>query len=193
MKYDIENRVKDNSIVNLTDYLNVIDIYEDGDTETALELAIGLMTLGFGGEFEADSREVRRLLRNREYTASISNKNYQNKVAATKENQIAKLQLEEIAEMIRNGATQQIIADSLNVSLDTIKYRVRVMKEKYPDIYEKCKKCKKVGVSVHDKDDENDNEKENEKENGSGNDTHHNPLSIEHLFEEIKRREAAGE
>ena len=101
--------------------------------------------------------------------------------------------VEEIAEMIRNGATQQIIADSLNVSLDTIKYRVRVMKEKYPEIYEKCKKCKKVGVSVHDKDNENDNEKENEKENGSGNDTHHNPLSIEHLFEEIKRREAAGE
>ena len=68
-----------------------------------------------------------------------------------------------------NGATQQIIADTLCVSLDTIKYRVKVMKEKFPSLYEESvKKCKKVGVSVSnekDKDKDKDNEKENDKEN----------------------------
>ena len=71
--------------------------------------------------------------------------------------------------MMANGATQQIIADTLCVSLDTIKYRVKVMKEKFPSLYEESvKKCKKVGVSVSnekDKDKDKDKDNENDKEN----------------------------
>nr|DAO48216.1 MAG TPA: Transcriptional regulatory protein RcsB regulator Transcriptional factor, TRANSCRIPTION.1A [Caudoviricetes sp.] len=164
MKYNIENRIKDNALVNLTDFENAIDLYEDGEAEKALELVFGLITLGLGGEFETDDREIRRLLRNREYTVARSNKAYCNKVGSDETKQRAKLQLDDIAEMMANGATQQIIADSLCVSLDTIKYRVKVMKEKYPALYtESVKKCKKVGVSGS-----NDNVNDNEKENGNG-------------------------
>ena len=73
MKYNIDNRLKDTAIVNLTDFLNVIDLYEDDETEKALELCIGLITLGLGGTFETDDREIKRLLRNRQYTVSKSN------------------------------------------------------------------------------------------------------------------------
>lgn len=167
MKFDIENRLKDTAIVNLTDFENAIDLYEDGEIEKALELMFGLTVLGFGGDFEAENREVRRLLRNRAYTVAKSNKTYCNKVQSKEAGQRAKLQLDDIAEMMANGATQQIIADTLCVSLDTIKYRVRVMKEKFPSLYEESvKKCKKVGVSVsNEKDNDKDNEKENDKEN----------------------------
>lgn len=167
MKFDIENRLKDTAIVNLTDFENAIDLYEDGEIEKALELMFGLTVLGFGGDFEAEDREVRRLLRNRAYTVAKSNETYCNKVQAKEAGQRAKLQLDDIAEMMANGATQQIIADTLCVSLDTIKYRVKVMKEKFPSLYEESvKKCKKVGVSVsNEKDNDKDNEKENDKEN----------------------------
>ena len=167
MKFDIENRLKDTAIVNLTDFENAIDLYEDGEIEKALELMFGLTVLGFGGDFEAEDREVRRLLRNRAYTVAKSNETYCNKVQSKEAGQRAKLQLDDIAEMMANGATQQIIADTLCVSLDTIKYRVKVMKEKFPSLYEESvKKCKKVGVSVsNEKDNEKDNEKENDKEN----------------------------
>lgn len=167
MKFDIENRLKDTAIVNLTDFENAIDLYEDGEIEKALELMFGLTVLGFGGDFEAEDREVRRLLRNRAYTVAKSNETYCNKVQSKEVGQRAKLQLDDIAEMMANGATQQIIADTLCVSLDTIKYRVRVMKEKFPSLYEESvKKCKKVGVSVsNEKDNDKDNEKENDKEN----------------------------
>lgn len=169
MKFDIENRLKDTAIVNLTDFENAIDLYEDGEIEKALELMFGLTVLGFGGDFEAENREVRRLLRNRAYTVAKSNETYCNKVQSKEAGQRAKLQLDDIAEMMANGATQQIIADTLCVSLDTIKYRVKVMKEKFPSLYEESvKKCKKVGVSVSnekDKDKDKDNEKENDKEN----------------------------
>ena len=169
MKFDIENRLKDTAIVNITDFENAIDLYEDGEIEKALELMFGLTVLGFGGDFEAENREVRRLLRNRAYTVAKSNETYCNKVQSKEAGQRAKLQLDDIAEMMANGATQQIIADTLCVSLDTIKYRAKVMKEKFPSLYEESvKKCKKVGVSVSnekDKDKDKDNEKENDKEN----------------------------
>ena len=181
MKYNIENRIKDTAIVNLTDFQNAIDLYEEGEIEKALELTFGLITLGLGGDFETDDREVRRLLRNREYTVIKSNEAYCNKLYSKEEGQRNKLQLDDIAEMMANGATQQVIADSLSVSLDTIKYRVKIMKEKFPALYtESVKKCKKVGVSgsndnvnVNDNDNVNDNvkdkieEREREEERGA--------------------------
>lgn len=165
MKYNIENRIKDTAIVNLTDFQNAIDLYEDGEIEKALELIFGLITLGLGCDFETDDREVRRLLRNREYTVIKSNETYCNKLQSKEVGQRAKLQLDDIAEMMANGATQQIIADSLSVSLDTIKYRVKVMKEKFPTLYaESVKKCKKVGVSgSNDNDNDNVNDNVNDK------------------------------
>ena len=169
MNYNIDDRKKDTGIVNLTDYLNVIDFYEDGEIEKALELSIGLMTLGLGGSFEASDREVKRLLRNREYTAVKDNERYLNKVESNNEAKKAKLQLEQIAEMLSCGATQQTIADTLGVSLDTIKYRIRVMKEKFPTLYiESVKKCKKSGVSVS-----NDNDNDNDNGNVNVNSTTH--------------------
>ena len=169
MKYNIENRIKDTAIVNLTDFENAIDLYEDGEIEKALELMFGITVLGLGGDFETDDREIRRLLRNREYTVAKSNKTYCNKVYSKEVGQRAKLQLDDIAEMMANGATQQIIADSLSVSLDTIKYRVRIMKEKFPSLYaESVKKCKKVGVSGSNVND-NDNVNVNDNVNDNGN------------------------
>lgn len=161
MKYNIENRIKDTAIINLTDFENAIDLYEDGEIEKALELMFGATVLGLGGDFETDDREVRRLLRNREYTVVKSNEAFCNKLHSKEVGQRAKLQLDDIAEMMANGATQQVIADNLSVSLDTIKYRVRIMKEKFPSLYaESVKKCKKVGVSgsnVNDNVNVNDN------------------------------------
>ena len=165
MKYNIENRIKDTAIVNLTDFQNAIDLYEEGEIEKALELTFGLITLGLGSDFETDDREVRRLLRNREYTVIKSNETYCNKLYSKEEGQRNKLQLDDIAEMMANGATQQIIADSLSVSLDTIKYRVKIMKEKFPALYtESVKKCKKVGVSGSN-DNVNDNVNDNDNDN----------------------------
>ena len=167
MKYNIENRIKDTAIINLTDFENAIDLYEDGEIEKALELMFGATVLGFGGDFETDDREVRRLLRNREYTVAKSNKTYCNKLHSKEIGQRTKLQLDDIAEMMANGATQQVIADNLSVSLDTIKYRVRIMKENFPSLYAESvakaqtqgvKKCKKVGVRGSN---ENDNVKVN--------------------------------
>ena len=179
MKYNIENRIKDTAIVNLTDFENAIDLYEEGEIEKALELMFGLTVLGLGGDFETDDREIRRLLRNREYTVVKSNETFCNKLHSKEVSQRAKLQLDDIAEMMANGATQQVIADSLSVSLDTIKYRVRVMKEKFPSLYaESVKKCKKVGVSVSNEN-VNVNVNENVNENVNDNDNENVKVSAE--------------
>lgn len=173
MKYDIENRIKDTALINLVDFENAIDLYEDGEVEKALELMFGVTILGLGGKFETDDKEIRRLLKNREYTAEKSNKAYCNKVKSEEEKRIEKLQLREIAGMLENGVTQQVIADTLGVSLKTVEYRIKVMKAEFPNIYSASMKTLKtlknpkkpqynvnVNVNVND----NDNVKEKEKE-----------------------------
>ena len=36
MKYDIENRIKDTTLINLLDFENAIDLYKDGEVEKDL-------------------------------------------------------------------------------------------------------------------------------------------------------------
>ena len=171
MKYDIENRIKDTALINLVDFENAIDLYEDGEVEKALELMFGVTILGLGGKFETDDKEIRRLLKNREYTAEKSNKAYCNKVKSEEEKRIEKLQLKEIAGMLENGVTQQVIADTLGVSLRTVEYRIGVMKAEFPSLYNvstkttKNRKQPQYNDNVNDNDNDNDNEKEKEKEN----------------------------
>ena len=174
MKYNIENRIKDTAIVNLTDFENAIDLYEEGEIEKALELMFGITVLGLGGDFETDDREIRRLLRNREYTVVKSNEAYCNKVKAEEEKRIEKLQLKEIAEMLSNGVTQKVIADTLGVSVKTSEYRIKVMKAEFPNIYSASIKTLKTlknpkkpqyNENVNVNDNENVNENDNENEN----------------------------
>lgn len=173
MKYDIESRIKDTALINLVDFKNAIDLYEDGEVEKALELMFGVTILGLGGKFETDDKEIRRLLKNREYTAEKSNKAYCNKVKTEEEKRIEKLQLKEIADMLSNGVTQQVIADTLGVSLKTVEYRIKVMKTEFPNIYSTSTKTLKTlknpkkpqyNDNVNDNVNVNDKEKENEKE-----------------------------
>ena len=170
MKYDIENRIKDTALINLVDFENAIDLYEDGEVEKALELMFGVTTLGLGGKFETDDKEIRRLLKNREYTAEKSNKAYCNKVKSEEEKRIEKLQLKEIADMLSNGVTQQVIADTLGVSLRTVEYRIGVMKAEFPSLYNvstkttKNRKQPQYNDNVNDNVNDNDNVKEKEKE-----------------------------
>ena len=170
MKYDIENRIKDTALINLVDFENAIDLYEDGEVEKALELMFGVTILGLGGKFETDDKEIRRLLKNREYTAEKSNKAYCNKVKSEEEKRIEKLQLKEIAGMLENGVTQQVIADTLGVSLRTVEYRIGVMKAEFPGLYNvstkttKNRKQPQYNDNVNDNVNVNDNEKEKEKE-----------------------------
>ena len=174
MKYDIENRIKDTALINLVDFENAIDLYEDGEVEKALELMFGVTTLGLGGKFETDDKEIRRLLKNREYTAEKSNKAYCNKIKTEEEKRIEKLQLKEIAEMLSNGVTQQVIADTLGVSLKTVEYRIKVMKAEFPNIYSASMKTlktlknpKKPQYNDNVNDNVNEKEKENEKKDFS--------------------------
>lgn len=168
MKYDIGNRIKDTALINLVDFENAIDLYEDGEVEKALELMFGVTILGLGGKFETDDKEIRRLLKNREYTAEKSNKAYCNKVKTEEEKRIEKLQLREIAGMLENGVPQQVIADTLGVSLRTVEYRIGVMKAEFPSIYsistKTAKNRKQPQYNDNDNDNVNDNVKENVKE-----------------------------
>lgn len=184
MKYDIESRIKDTALINLVDFENAIDLYEDGEVEKALELMFGVTILGLGGKFETDNKEIRRLLKNREYTAEKSNKAYCNKVKSEEEKRIEKLQLREIAGMLENGVTQQVIADTLGVSLRTVEYRIGVMKAEFPSLYSvstkttKNRKQPQYNDNVNDNVNDNDNVKEKVNDNEKEKEKQKNPKNL---------------
>lgn len=193
MKYDIENRIKDTALINLVDFENAIDLYEDGEVEKALELMFGVTILGLGGKFETYDKEIRRLLKNREYTAEKSNKAYCNKVKTEEEKRIEKLQLREIAGMLENGVPQQVIADTLGVSLRTVEYRIGVMKAEFPNIYSistktaKNRKQPQYNDNVNDNVNDNDNVKVKEKVkvNEKEKDNENEKKDFSYLYEEV--------
>lgn len=195
MKYDIENRIKDTALINLVDFENAIDLYEDGEVEKAIELMFGVTILGLGGKFETDDKEIRRLLKNREYTAEKSNKAYCNKVKTEEEKRIEKLQLREIAGMLENGVPQQVIADTLGVSLRTVEYRIGVMKAEFPSIYSISTKTAKNRKQPQYNDNDNDNDnvndnvkvkvKVNEKEKEKEKDNENEKKDFSYLYDEV--------
>ena len=205
MKYDIENRIKDTALINLVDFENAIDLYEDGEVEKALELMFGVTTLGLGGKFETDDKEIRRLLKNREYTAEKSNKAYCNKVKTDEEKRIEKLQLKEIADMLSNGVTQQVIADTLGVSLRTVAYRIGIMKAEFPSLYsviaKSAKECKQMQNNANEKEKEkeknaksakeckqmqyNDNVNDNVNVNDNDNEKENEKKDFSYLYDEV--------
>ena len=79
--------------------------------------------------------------------------------------------------MLENGVTQQVIADTLGVSLKTVEYRIKVMKAEFPNIYSASMKTLKTlknpkkpqyndndNVNVNDNDNVKEKEKEKEKQ-----------------------------
>lgn len=187
MKYNIETRIKDNSLVYLTDFQNAEDLYlesledwedreDDNDFEAlrrahesltlAFEVLFGAAVLGFGGEFESEHREVRRLLKAREYTAGISNEKYENKMKIDKTEKEKKLMLEKISEFMAKGYTYTEISRQLGISVSAIKYRVNsVMKTQYPELYEKviCARSEKSEKSERSENWSEKNQTESEK------------------------------
>ena len=107
---------------------------------------------------------VKVITANLREVAEKANQKYEDKKQHSIKERIEKLQLEQIADMLNNGATQQIIADTLAQSKQTISYRIGVIKQDFPYLLEKSKSQKILSSQKYD----NDNDKiEREEERGA--------------------------
>ena len=154
------SETKASGIVYKASLDSIKELYLNGQTELAFETAVACMELACGGQISSDNYMVKVITANLREVAEKANQKYEDKKQRSIEQRIEKLQLEQIADMLNNGATQQIIADTLVQSKQTISYRIGVIKQEFPYLLEKSKSQKILSSQKYDNDNDNDNDME---------------------------------
>lgn len=128
--------------------------------QQAGELAISAIELILTGSISSDDFLIDLALKSYAPVVEKSRERYEKKVEVNKQAQIEKLNLAEIAEMLNNGATQKLIADTLGEPLTTINYRVKKLRDEFPELLNKNTKNTKNTKLDTDTDTDNDNDNE---------------------------------
>jgi hypothetical protein len=132
--------------------------------QLAGELAISLMELVLTGEYSSDDFMVQFAMANHSIVAERNQEKYDKKVEASRVARMESLKLNEIAEMLNNGASQRIIADTLGEKATTINYRVGIIRKDYPELLKYSNKNTKNPKNPKD-DNVNDNDNDNDNDN----------------------------
>lgn len=114
--------------------LEQIKMLHTQSPELAGELAISFIELVLTGQASSDDFTIQFALANHSIVAEKNAEKYDKKVAADRAARIEKLKLVEISDMLKNGASQKVIADTLNESPAVIHYRVNVIKADFPEL-----------------------------------------------------------
>ena len=142
-------------------------LFNQGQQELAGELAISLMELVLTGDYSSDDFIVAFAIANHGIVAKKNKDKYDKKVEANRRARMEKLKLQEIAEMLNNNASQAIIANTLGENATTINYRVKIIREEFPELLNKNTKNPKNTKNTKNPKDDNDND--NDIGNGNGN------------------------
>lgn len=127
---------KPTAVIYASNFEQVKELYEV-DKEMAGELAISILEVALTGEISSDNSMVHLLLKNFEVSAKINQEKYEKKMQAKRWKEIEEKQLSEIAHMARKGISQQVIADTLGISRQTVNARLHNLIEvKYPELLE---------------------------------------------------------
>ena len=125
--------IRNTGIVN-KGMLEQIKMLHTQDPKLAGELAISFIELVLTGQASSDNFTIQFALANHSIVAEKNAEKYDKKVAADRAARIEKLKLVEISDMLKNGASQKVIADTLNESPAVIHYRVNVIKTDFPEL-----------------------------------------------------------
>ena len=153
-----ENEVRDTGVVNKGMFEQVKRLFNSGNPELAGELAISLIELVLTGEYSSDDFMVQLVMDNHEIIANKHIKEYDKKVEASRVAKAEKLELYEIAKMLKNGFTQEQIAKVLGITQGTVSKRIKLMRAEYPEINYSNYSNYSSNDNVNDNDNDNDNE-----------------------------------
>jgi transposase-like protein len=160
---------RETGIVNKGMFEQVKMLYERGQVEDAGELAISILELVLTGGYSSDNLFVEFAMKDHSIVVEKSRNNYDRKLEANRTKQIENLKLDLIAELLAAGHTQAAIAQILEESTTTINYRVRVLREKYPELLEEAhtkntKNPKNPNYKDKDKDKDKDEDEDEDKD-----------------------------
>ena len=120
-----------------------IKLLYETDKEMGGELAISAIELCLTGEISSNNPMIAIILKNYEKVNKKDSEKWEKRVEDKRQKRIGELQLEEIAAMLESGVTQQVIADTLGLSKQTISYRVKILRNEFPELCNEKSKSQK--------------------------------------------------
>lgn len=126
---------------------NQIRMIHDKDPALAGELALSAIELILSGETSTDNDYIKIVLEGIKPIVSKAKERYDKTVEIRKEEKIKKYQLAEIAALIRQGWTQNRIAEKLGLSRQTLSHRInKILKVEFPELLEDT--CQKENLTA---------------------------------------------
>lgn len=128
-----KNSKRDSAIIYTTCYERAQELLKI-NPQQAGEYALAVIQLAFTGETTTDDPYIRLMLNDTARLMAKAQEKYDTSSATKRQKAMEKMQLEEIAAMYLNGATQQIIANTLGEKQQTISNRLKIIKKDYPEL-----------------------------------------------------------
>lgn len=126
-------QIRDTAVVYGSSLQQVKEMYAI-DPNMAGELAISILEVALTGTMSTNNPLIKVALANFKDVAGKNQVKYDKKLEAKREIRAKKLQLEEIAAMLKGGMSQKDIALKLGKAASTINSAVRVLKTEYPEL-----------------------------------------------------------
>ena len=104
------------------------------DPDMAGELAISAIELVLTGQISSDDAMIDMMLAPARVINNNNVQKYELRKEGSKNKKIKEMKLEEIADMFKNGVKQREIAERLNLSQQTVSYRIGVIRTQYPEL-----------------------------------------------------------
>ena len=107
------------------------------DPEQAGEFAISAIELVLTGEVSTDDVIIQMMLTPMKKINENNVARYETKVENAKQKKIAEMKLDKIADLMIAGLKQREIGERLGISQQNVSYRVRLIKQNYPELLQK--------------------------------------------------------
>lgn len=134
--FDFKNLpYNDSGVVYRTDIESVKRLY-DTNPDQAFELAFSFLEIACCGECSSDDNIINAICESAKYRARQTIERYSQKVEDSKDKKRISQKLDDIARLYQSGMTQTAIAKSLGTTQQTINNRLKVIREKYPELLE---------------------------------------------------------
>ena len=125
--------MRDSAIIYASNLEQIRKMFEK-DPIKAGELAISLCEMALTGEISSTDMYMEIILENYKTISSRAANAYDEKKEAKEQAKKDKMQLDKIAEKFRQGKKQSEIAADLNLSKQTVSYRLNKIKAEYPEL-----------------------------------------------------------
>lgn len=107
------------------------------DPEQAGEFAISAIELVLTGEVSTDDVIIQMMLTPMKKINENNVARYETKVENAKQKKITEMKLDKIADLMIAGLKQREIGERLGISQQNVSYRVRLIKQNYPELLQK--------------------------------------------------------